>query len=112
VLDRLKSYDVDSIALVQYEFADSRANNSLGGGGMERTEDIEAIPALAQQRGIRGLLKPQLWMRGGFSGNLDFADPPPLPTGSPSIASSSNTTRRLPQACTPIGSPSASNSAR
>jgi hypothetical protein len=76
VLDRLKTYGVNSIALVPYGFADSREPAVyFGHGGMERTEDIEALTALAHQRGIKVLLKPQLWTRGGFPGNLEFADP-------------------------------------
>src|SRR6185295_17327220 len=44
-------------------------------GGMERSEDIEAITAFAHQRGMKVLLKPQLWTRAGFPGNIDFPDP-------------------------------------
>ena len=76
LLDRLKSYGVNSIALVPYGFADSREPViHFGHGGMERTEDIEALTALAHQRGMKVLLKPQLWTRGGFPGNLEFPDP-------------------------------------
>ena len=76
LLDRLKSYGVDAIALVPYGFADWREPVvRFGGSSMERTEDIEALTALAHQRGMRVLLKPQLWTRGGFPGNLEFADP-------------------------------------
>lgn len=76
VLDRLQSYGVNSIALVPYGFADSREPAiHFGHGGMERTEDIEALTALAHQRGMNVLLKPQLWTRGGFPGNLEFTDP-------------------------------------
>jgi hypothetical protein len=76
VLDRLKTYGVDSIALVPYGFAESQEPAiHFGHGGMERTEDIEALTALAHQRGMKVLLKPQLWTRGGFPGNLEFPDP-------------------------------------
>ena len=77
LLDRLKSYGVDSIALVPYGFADSREPTiRFGGASMERTEDIEALTALAHQRNMKVLLKPQLWTRDGFPGILEFADPP------------------------------------
>ncbi len=56
LLDRLKSYGVNSIALVPYGFADSREPViHFGHGGMERTEDIEALTALAHQHGLKGL---------------------------------------------------------
>jgi hypothetical protein len=74
LLDQLKSYGVDSIALVPYGFADSKQPTVRFPGGMERTEDIEALTALAHQRGMKVLLKPQLWTRGGFPGNLAFPD--------------------------------------
>jgi hypothetical protein len=74
LLDQLKSYGVDSIALVPYGFAESKEPIVRFPGGMERTEDIEVLTALAHQRGMKVLLKPQLWTRGGFPGNLDFPD--------------------------------------
>src|SRR5579864_5939964 len=75
LLDQLKNCGVDSIALVPYGFA--RTNEPVIGypGGMERSEDIEAITALAHQRGIKVLLKPQLWTHSGFPGTLDFPEP-------------------------------------
>ena len=75
LLDQLKSYGVDSIALVPYGFGESKEPIVRFPGGMERTEDIAVLAALAHQRGMKVLLKPQLWTRGGFPGNLDFPDP-------------------------------------
>ena len=75
LLDLLKNYGVNSIALVPYGFASSKEPVIRYPGGMESSEDIEAITALAHQRGIKVLLKPQLWTRSGFPGNIDF----PLP---------------------------------
>jgi len=75
LLDQLKTYGVDSIALVPYGFAETKQPAIHFPGGMERTEDIEAIIALAHQRGMKVMLKPQLWARAGFPGNIDFPDP-------------------------------------
>jgi len=75
LLDQLKTYGVDSIALVPYGFAESKQPAIYFPGGMERTEDVEAITALAHQRGMKVMLKPQLWARAGFPGNIDFPDP-------------------------------------
>lgn len=75
LLDQLKTYGVDSIALVPYGFAESKQPAIHFPGGMERTEDLEAITALAHQRGMKVMLKPQLWTRAGFPGNIDFPDP-------------------------------------
>jgi hypothetical protein len=74
LLDQLKTYGVDSIALVPYGFAETKQPAIHFPGGMERTEDIEAITALAHQRGMKVMLKPQLWARAGFPGNIDFPD--------------------------------------
>src|SRR5258708_5472645 len=61
ILDQLKRAGVNAIALVPYGF--SKANEPVirYAGGMERSDHIEALTALAHQRGIKVLLKPQLW---------------------------------------------------
>lgn len=76
LLDELKTYGIDAIALVPYGFA-SRKEPIIGygEGGMERSEDIEVIAALAHRRGMKVLLKPQLWTHGGFPGNIEFSEP-------------------------------------
>lgn len=72
MLDQLKSAGVNSIALVPYGFsqgANSPEVRGGRGGTMERDDDMEAITALAHQRGIRVMLKPQVWLgRGGYPG--------------------------------------------
>src|SRR5258706_4420694 len=68
ILDRLKKNGVKAIALVPYGFC-SRADPSIRFcGGCERAESIEALTGLAHKRGIRVMLKPQLWGRGTFPG--------------------------------------------
>ncbi|MCU1273322.1 MAG: hypothetical protein JWO48_753, partial [Bryobacterales bacterium] len=74
ILDQLKTHGVNAIALVPYGF--SRANEPVihYPGGMERSDHIEALTILAHQRGIKVLLKPQLWTHSGFPGNIDWPD--------------------------------------
>jgi len=73
ILDRLKGNGVNAIALVPYGFC-SRTDPAIRfGGGWEKPEFIEAITVLAHQRGIKVMLKPQLWGRGTFPGDIHFA---------------------------------------
>ena len=73
MLDRLRSDGVNSIALVPYGFCSKTEPLIRFGGGWERAELIEAITALAHQRGMKVMLKPQLWGRGTFPGDIHFA---------------------------------------
>jgi len=75
MLDQLKNFGVNAIALVPYGFSSEREPVVRFPGGMERSEDIEVITGLAHQRGIKVLLKPQLWTNRGFPGNIDFPAP-------------------------------------
>jgi len=73
ILDRLKGNGVNAIALVPYGFC-SRTDPAIRfGGSWEKPEFIEAITLLAHQRGIKVMLKPQLWGRGTFPGDIHFA---------------------------------------
>lgn len=72
MLDALGKYGVNAIALVPYGFARG-TEVSPGYGGMERAELIEAVAALAHLRGMKVLLKPQIWVGGGgYPGNIQF----------------------------------------
>jgi hypothetical protein len=75
MLEQLQRYGVTAIALVPYGFTPGTEPAILFPGGLERSEDIEALTALAHQRGMKVLLKPQLWTRGGFPGAIEFSDP-------------------------------------
>ncbi len=74
MLDGLKSYGVDSIALVPY------GNGTPDGEPIRFDRDraswplYEGLGHLARARGMRVLLKPQIWAR-GFPGNIEIADP-------------------------------------
>jgi hypothetical protein len=75
ILDQLKADGVNAIALVPYGFSKDNEPVIHYPGGMERSDHIEALTALAHQRGIKVLLKPQLWTHRGFPGNIDWPDP-------------------------------------
>jgi hypothetical protein len=72
MLDRLHDVGVNAIALVPYGFCSRTEPVIRFGGGWERAESIEAIVGLAHQRGIKVMLKPQLWAHGAFPGDLHF----------------------------------------
>ncbi|HZT28513.1 MAG TPA: hypothetical protein VFA33_01425 [Bryobacteraceae bacterium] len=75
MLDKLRPYGVNAIALVPYGAARRGEPVLRYSLGMERADLIEAVARVAHQRGIRVLLKPQVWVRGGFPGDLDFPNP-------------------------------------
>lgn len=74
MLDELRRRGVDSVALVPYGFFSKEQPRVGFGGGWERAELIEAIASQAHQRGMKVMLKPQLWGR-GFVGDLHFDKP-------------------------------------
>ena len=75
MLDQLRKYAVDSVALVPYGFAMKDTPAIRFGNAAERIDDIEALAALAHQRGMKVMLKPQLWVRRGFPGDIQMTAP-------------------------------------
>src|SRR5258705_11287800 len=73
MLDQLRHGGVNAIALVPYGFSSKTDPAIRFGGGWERAESIEALTELAHKRGIKVMLKPQLWGRGTFPGDIHFA---------------------------------------
>lgn len=74
-LRRLPALGVNSVALVPYaaqRLGDSELRFPLR---WERDEAIRFISDVAKQAGLRILLKPQVWVRGGYPGDLDLPDP-------------------------------------
>lgn len=73
ILKELVAYGVNSIAVVPYGFT-SRDNPSVRfPGGWESDESIALVSRVAHHLGIKVLLKPQVWVRPGYPGDLDFA---------------------------------------
>ena len=71
ILRELPSYGINAIAIVPYGMT-RRGTPSIRFGGLERDDDIEKLAAEAHRLRIRVMLKPQIWMPGGFIGDLDF----------------------------------------
>lgn len=79
LLDSLKSYGVDTVALVPYGFSGPGTGTVQYGGNntMEGDDGIAAVAAQAHQRGMRVFLKPQIWAGRSFPGDLDYPDAAP-----------------------------------
>ncbi len=78
MLDRLPGYGVNSLALVPYGVSRKGVPEVrlMSNGGMEREDDIQALTALAHQRHLKVLLKPQVWVTsGGYPGGIEFPEP-------------------------------------
>ena len=74
ILRQLPGYGVNAIAIVPYGMT-RRGSTSIRHGGLERSEDIEKLAAEAQKLRLRIMLKPQIWIPGGFTGDLEFETP-------------------------------------
>jgi MFS family permease len=77
IIERLEDYGVNAIALVPYGFAPERHSPEIRfptRGGMEDPRDIEIIARLAKQKGFRVMIKPQVWLRRGFPGDIEMRD--------------------------------------
>ncbi len=72
MLEKLKQYGVNSIALVPYGFTRRDQPGVRFGGGWERDEGIEAVARVAHELGMKVLLKPQIWVHPGYPGDLEF----------------------------------------
>lgn len=73
MLDKLKPFGVNAIALVPYGFTRRGTTTVRFPGRMESDAGIEVLTAEAHRRGMRVLLKPQIWTDRGFPGDLDFS---------------------------------------
>jgi hypothetical protein len=70
-LRELPKYGVNAIALVPYGM--TRPGTSfIRVGGLEKDEHIARIAGAAHSLGMKVMLKPQIWVPGGFVGDLDF----------------------------------------
>lgn len=75
MLVALPRYGVDAVALVPYAFS-PRARPQVrmpGAQSWESDDGLEQLSRLAHARGIKVLLKPSLWLEGGFPGDLEFS---------------------------------------
>ena len=72
MLEKLRGYGVNSIALVPYAFSPPDRPVVRFGMGWERDDRIEAVAGVAHELGFKILLKPQLWTHSAYPGGLDF----------------------------------------
>lgn len=75
MLGELAEHGVNAIAIVPYGFS-RRDEPQVRFGGRriwETEESIERIAREAHERGLKVMLKPQIWVRRGFPGDLDFS---------------------------------------
>lgn len=77
ILESLPRYGVTAIALVPYGFTPlgQPVVRFSGTRNWERDTAIETLAAAAHAKGIRVLLKPQIWTREGAPINVDFSKP-------------------------------------
>lgn len=77
MLYELRKYGVNAVAIVPYGFG--RRDSPVVRFGMSRImendESVEWISKAAHARGLKVLLKPQLWIRGSYPGELNFESP-------------------------------------
>ena len=73
--DEFRAKGVNSIALVPYGFSPRGSTRIRFNMGMERSEDVAKLVAMAHQKGLKVMWKPQLWVPRGFPGDLQFELP-------------------------------------
>ncbi len=73
--DEFRARGVNSIALVPYGYSPIGATQIRFNMGMERSEDVAKLVALAHQKGLKVMWKPQLWVPRGYPGDLQFERP-------------------------------------
>ena len=72
-LIELKKYGVNAIALVPYGFASERSTRIRFNLGWEKDSGVERLADVAHRAGMRVLLKPQLFVRDGYPGSLEYS---------------------------------------
>ncbi len=77
MLDALTAYGINAVALVPYGF-ERRGDpevHLMGHGSWESDEGLRELSRLAHARGMKVMLKPGIWVRGGYGGDLEFRSP-------------------------------------
>jgi glycosyl hydrolase family 113 len=72
-LSELKKYGVNAIALVPYGFASEKPVRIRFNLGWEKDSGVERLAEIAHGAGMRVLLKPQLFVREGYPGSLEYS---------------------------------------
>jgi hypothetical protein len=71
-LRKLPNFGINAVALVPYAGARLGSPELHFPMGMERDEGIRRISEAAHEAGLRVVLKPQVWYRGGYPGEHDL----------------------------------------
>ncbi len=77
MLEALPAYGVNAVALVPYGF-ERRGDpqvHLMSRGSWENDDGLRELSRLAHARGIKVMLKPGVWVRGGYGGDLQFDSP-------------------------------------
>jgi Glycoside Hydrolase Family 113 len=72
MLARMPGYGVNAIALVPFGFMRQGSTEVRFGSGWESDSGIEQVAAFAHSFGTKVMLKPQIWVRPGYPGDLEF----------------------------------------
>ena len=72
MLEQLPKYGVNAIALVPYGFTPRNSPKVFFGHGWESDEGIKQLSVNAHRLGLNVMLKPQIWVRPGYPGILEF----------------------------------------
>jgi hypothetical protein len=72
-LIELKKYGVNAIVLVPYGFASERSVRIRFNLGWEKDSGVKRLADVAHRAGMRVLLKPQLFVRDGYPGSLEYS---------------------------------------
>lgn len=75
MLRKLPAEGVDAIALVPYAFTPPHSTIVRMGGHLESEQGMLHLASVAHSLGMKVLLKPQVWMRDGYPGDLQFSSP-------------------------------------
>lgn len=75
-LRQLRALGANAIAVVPYGFARGANKESISYKDTDETdEDLTHATRVAHALGMKVMLKPQLWVRGGYTGAIRFDDP-------------------------------------
>lgn len=76
MLETLPEYGVNAMAIVPYGFS-ARGKPFVrlnpGAGSWESDDGLEQLSRIAHARGLKVMLKPAVWVPGGYAGDLEFA---------------------------------------
>jgi glycosyl hydrolase family 113 len=72
MLARLSAYGINAIALVPFGFTRRGSTEVRFGGGWESDSGVEQVAAFAHSLDMKVMLKPQIWVRPGYTGDVEF----------------------------------------